>query len=80
MSTGQRYDRMRPAATDIHPGPDIKRRREALGLSREWLAYRASVSVRTVERIEDEKTAPRRATLAMIEAALSEPEPSGKAA
>jgi XRE family transcriptional regulator, regulator of sulfur utilization len=44
--------------------------REGLGLSREGLADRAGVSLRTIERIEGNKTTPRRATLKVLADAL----------
>lgn len=53
-------------------GADIQSRREALDLSREGLAYKAGVSLSTIERLEAGKHTPRRATLAMIESALGE--------
>lgn len=59
-------------------GADIQKRREALALSREGLAYKAGVSLSTIERLEAGKHAPRRATLAVIEAAL-EDEPKAAA-
>ena len=49
---------------------EIKQRREALGLSREALAGRAGLSLRTVERIERGESEPRRATLVVLRAAL----------
>lgn len=51
-------------------GARIRDRREVLGLSREGLAYKAGVAHKTIERIEAGKAEPRRATLAVIEAAL----------
>ena len=51
---------------------EIKQRREALGLSREALAGRAGLSLRTVERIERGESEPRRATLTVIRMALTE--------
>jgi transcriptional regulator with XRE-family HTH domain len=53
-------------------GEEIKKIRTELGLSREGLAYKANISVRTVERIElGHTTEPNRATLAVIENALA---------
>lgn len=61
-------------ATD-KPAPSLRDRREAVGLSREGLAYKAGLSVKTIERIEAGKSEPRRATLTVIETALAaEPE------
>lgn len=57
----------------------VLRRRETLGMSRELLAANAGVSLRTVERIEAGEVEPRRATLAVIEAALAEAEAESKA-
>jgi transcriptional regulator with XRE-family HTH domain len=59
-------------ATETHIGTQIREKREALNLSREGLAYRAGVAHKTIERIEAGKSQPRRATLAMIEAALED--------
>lgn len=56
-------------------GAEIKQSREAIGLSRIGLAYKAEVDLRTIERIEEGKVEPRRSTLAVIESALAaEPE------
>lgn len=44
--------------------------RGLLGWSRERLAEESSVPVRTLDRLEAGETAPRRATLAAVEAAL----------
>lgn len=44
--------------------------REAIGLSRIGLAYKAGVALTTIERIERGDVEPRRATLAVIEQAL----------
>jgi len=53
-------------------GGEIKQKREALGLSREGLAYKAQLSVRTVERIERGHTPrPNQTTLARIKSALA---------
>ncbi len=60
----------RDQSSPSHPGPSIQQRREARGLSRELLAGEAGVSLRTLERIEGGIVMPRRATLAVIEAAL----------
>lgn len=57
-----------------HPGVEIKARREAVGLSREGLAYKASVSLKTLERIERGHVQPRRATKTVIDQALVEAE------
>ena len=51
-------------------GEEIKQKREAIGLSRLVLAYKANISQATVERIEQGKHKPQKSTLAMIEAAL----------
>lgn len=48
----------------------IKAMREAIGLSRIGLAYKAGVALTTIERIERGDVEPRRATLAVIEQAL----------
>lgn len=53
-------------------GEDIRESREDIGLSRIGLAYKAGVDLRTIERIESGEVTPRRATLAVIEAALAE--------
>jgi len=53
---------------------EIQKQREALGLSREALAGRAGLSLRTVERIERGETEPRRATLTVLRMALTEDE------
>lgn len=58
------------SARDISIGKRIQARREALGLSREGLAYKAGIAHKTVERIEAGQSIPRRATLAVIEQAL----------
>lgn len=54
------------------PGARIRQTREALGLSRIGLAYKAGVDLRTIERIEADAVVPRRATLAVIEQALAQ--------
>lgn len=51
-------------------GAELRKSREAIGLSRIGLAYLAGVDLRTVERIEGEKVEPRRATLVVLEGAL----------
>lgn len=62
-------------------GPRLRDRREAVDLSVEGLAYKAGVSMRTIERIEAGESVPRRATLTVIEAALdAEPVPEGEQA
>lgn len=53
-------------------GQAIRERREALGLSREGLAYKAGIAHKTVERIEAGLVRPRRATLTVIEQALEQ--------
>lgn len=58
------------SANDTHIGIQIRQRREALGLSREGLAYKAGVSHKTLERLEAGMVTPRRATLSVIEGAL----------
>jgi transcriptional regulator with XRE-family HTH domain len=55
-----------------HPGRIIRERRESLGLSREGLAYKSGVALKTIERIEREENLPRRATLTVITGALDE--------
>lgn len=62
-----------------HPGVSIQQRRLALGLSREGLAYKAGISLSALERLEAGKHEPRRATLAVIEAALAGDEPKAAA-
>lgn len=49
----------------------IRGQREAAGFSREELAFKAGVSLRTIERIEAGEVEPRRATLSVIEGALA---------
>lgn len=61
---------MNPSSTR-HPGISILKRREAAELSREGLAAAAEVSLRTIERIETGAVKPRRATLRVIETALT---------
>jgi predicted transcriptional regulator len=51
-------------------GEQIRARREELGLSRIGLAYKASVNLRTIERVEEGAVTPRPATLTVIEQAL----------
>lgn len=58
------------AAPQEHPGKVIKERRTALGLSREGLAYKAGVSLKTIERIEREESVPLRSTQSVIDAVL----------
>lgn len=53
-------------------GEEIREAREAVGLSREGLAYKAGVALRTIERIESGEVSPRRATLVVIRQALAE--------
>jgi ribosome-binding protein aMBF1 (putative translation factor) len=67
-------------ATKTDIGQRIRQEREALGLSREGLAYKAGVAAKTIERIEAGKVMPRRATLTVIETALAGCEPEGVAA
>lgn len=52
-------------------GADVQASRESVGLSREGLAYKAGVSLRTLERIESGDVQPRRATLVVIGQALA---------
>jgi ribosome-binding protein aMBF1 (putative translation factor) len=59
-------------ATQENISEAIRSRREAVGLSREGLAYKAGISLKTLERLEAGKNIPRRATLAVIETALAE--------
>lgn len=51
------------AGPPLHP---IRAAREAQGLPREGLAFKAGVSLNTIERIEAGRTQPRRATLKVI--------------
>ena len=51
---------------------ELRRRREAAGLSREELAHRAQVSSQTIYRIETGRVVPTRATVAAIRRALGE--------
>jgi ribosome-binding protein aMBF1 (putative translation factor) len=44
----------------------VRAAREAAGLSPEGLAYKAGLSLRTVERIEGGQVTPRRATIRVI--------------
>ena len=67
------------SASQEHPGKLIRERREAISLSREGLAYKARVSLKTIERIERGEVLPRRATAYVIDAALVAAE-SGAAA
>lgn len=54
-----------------HPGRKIRKAREALGMSRLALAYKADLNLRTVERIENgEVENPRSSTMTVIEMAL----------
>lgn len=59
---------------DVNPSTaseeTIQQHRERIGLSRIGLAYLAGVDLRTIERIEAGDVEPRRATLAVISAAL----------
>lgn len=57
-----------------HPGDALRARREALGLSREGLAYKSGVALKTIERLERCEGHPRRATIAVIESVLVEAE------
>jgi predicted transcriptional regulator len=59
-------------SASAHPSTAIRDAREKLGLSREGLAFKAGVSLRSIERIESGETEPRRATLAVIETALKQ--------
>lgn len=61
-----------PPKPTIFTGEDIRRERERRGMTVEELAYRAEISYRTIDRTEAGGTAPRRATLAMIERAFAE--------
>lgn len=61
-----------PTPTPVHP---IRVARDSQGLSREGLAFKADVSLKTIERIESGQVTPRRATLNGIARALGvEPE------
>lgn len=57
--------------SSAHPGTSIRETREAIGLSRLGLAYKAGVDPRTIERIEAGQVRPRRATLTVIEGVLA---------
>jgi transcriptional regulator with XRE-family HTH domain len=58
-----------------HRQSNVRRVREDRGLSREGLADKAGVSMRTLERIELGQTVPRRATIKVLADALGvEPE------
>ena len=48
----------------------LRAAREAAGMSPEELAFRAGVSLRTIERIEREGVSPRRATVTVLAMAL----------
>ncbi len=61
------------ASADTQPQPlseRIRNERKAQGLSPEGLAFKAGVSLKTVERLETGAAIPRRATLRVIVAAL----------
>lgn len=58
------------ATRQDHPGDEIRARREAIKLSREGLAYKSGVALKTIERIERGENEPRRATLSVIQDAL----------
>ena len=60
-------------------GKQLRKRREALGLSVEGLAYKAGVSYKTIERIEAGGSEPRRATITVLVQALAEVEAEGAA-
>jgi transcriptional regulator with XRE-family HTH domain len=51
----------------------IRAAREALGMTREELAFKAGISFGTLERIERGQNTPRRATLAVLAEALGIP-------
>jgi transcriptional regulator with XRE-family HTH domain len=53
-----------------HRQSNVRRVREDRGLSREGLADKAGVSMRTLERIELGQTIPRRATIKVLADAL----------
>jgi transcriptional regulator with XRE-family HTH domain len=53
-----------------HRQSNVRRVREDRGLSREGLADKAGVSMRTLERIELGQTVPRRATIKVLADAL----------
>lgn len=59
-----------PTAASDHP---VRQAREAAGLSREGLAFKAGVSLRALERIEAGQVTPRRATLRAIATVLDVP-------
>lgn len=61
---------MSSARTDTSP---VQAAREAASMSREGLADRAGVSLKTIERIELGHVTPRRSTLAVIALALGVP-------
>jgi predicted transcriptional regulator len=57
--------------SSVNPsGAELRKSREAVGLSRIGLAYKAEVDLRTIERIEADEVTPRRSTLVVIEGAL----------
>ena len=68
------------SARHKHVGQEVKTRREAIGLSREGLAYKSGVALKTIERVEREETFPRRSTTTVILAALDRAEEDEKAA
>lgn len=61
-------------------GKKLRKRRERLGLSIEGLAYKAGISYKTIERLEAGGVQPRKATIAVIEAAFAEVEAERAAA
>lgn len=58
------------AAPDLTPGRKVRQAREALGLSREALAYESDVSTSTVARLELYERLPATLPLARIAARL----------
>jgi len=65
--SGQGYDERVANSDNMHP---VRQARERLGRQREWLAFRAGVTVRTVERIEAGDVDPHRVTKRAIAEAL----------
>lgn len=55
-------------------GPEVRRRREAIGLSRQALASRAGVSISALQAFEVAEADARRSTIEAIERALDEAE------
>lgn len=58
-----------PGEADTSSNP-VRAARERKGVTREWLAFKAGLTVRTIERIEGGQVEPQRATRRVIAAAL----------